>query len=55
MYNKSRRPRRNRKSAAIRAMVEETTLSINDFIYPVFLIEGSGQKEENIKIHPMAI
>jgi len=46
MYNKSRRPRRNRKSAAIRAMVEETTLSINDFIYPVFLIEGSGQKEE---------
>ena len=46
MYNKPRRPRRNRKSAAMRAMVEETTLSINDFIYPIFLIEGSGQKEE---------
>ena len=46
MYNKSRRPRRNRKSAAIRAMVEETTLSIKDFIYPVFLIEGSQKKEE---------
>ena len=46
MYNKSRRPRRNRKSSAIRAMLQETTLSINDFIYPIFLIEGSGKKEE---------
>ena len=46
MYNKSRRPRRNRKTAAIRAMVQETTLSIKDFIYPVFLIEGSRKKEE---------
>ena len=41
-----RRPRRNRKSASIRAMIEETTLSINDFIYPLFLIEGLGKKEE---------
>lgn len=46
MYNKARRPRRNRKSAAIRGMVQETTLSVNDFIFPVFLIEGSGKKEE---------
>lgn len=44
--NRSRRPRRNRKSAAIRAMVEETTLSVNDFIFPLFLIEGEGKKEE---------
>lgn len=42
----TRRPRRNRKSAAIRAMVEETTLSVNDFIFPMFLIEGTGKKEE---------
>ncbi|WP_297802057.1 porphobilinogen synthase [uncultured Polaribacter sp.] len=41
-----RRPRRNRKSASIRAMIEETTLSVNDFIYPLFLIEGLGEKEE---------
>ena len=41
-----RRPRRNRKSASIRTMIEETTLSINDFIYPLFLIEGLGKKEE---------
>jgi len=42
----TQRPRRNRKSAAIRAIVEETTLSVNDFIYPVFLIEGEHKKEE---------
>ncbi len=47
---KTRRPRRNRKSAAIRAMVEETTLSVNDFIYPLFLIEGSDKKEEVISM-----
>ena len=46
MYNMSRRPRRNRKSSAIRAMVQETNVSINDFIYPLFLIEGSDKKEE---------
>ena len=40
-----RRPRRNRKSAAIRALVEETRLSVNDFIFPVFLIEGENKKE----------
>jgi len=45
MFNINR-PRRNRKSAAIRAMIEETTLSVNDFIYPVFLIEGNKKKEE---------
>lgn len=50
MYNNSRRPRRNRKSAAIRAMVQETMLSVNDFIIPVFLIEGSGKKEEIVSM-----
>lgn len=50
MYNQSRRPRRNRKSAAIRAMVEETVLSVNDFIYPLFLIEGSNKKEEIVSM-----
>jgi len=46
----TRRPRRNRQSAAIRAMVEETILSVNDFLYPVFLIEGYGKKEEIISM-----
>ncbi len=42
----TRRPRRNRKSAGIREMVAETTLSVNDFIYPMFVMEGHGQKKE---------
>ena len=32
------RPRRNRVSPGIRAMVRETTLSPADLIYPLFLI-----------------
>lgn len=37
-----RRPRRNRQSASIRAMVEETTVTVNDFIYPMFVMEGNN-------------
>jgi len=33
------RPRRNRKSPAVRALVRETTLSPSDFIYPLFVHE----------------
>ncbi|MCH7400543.1 porphobilinogen synthase [Belliella kenyensis] len=39
-----RRPRRNRKTQAIRNMVEETRLSVKDFIFPMFLIDGVNQK-----------
>ena len=41
-----RRPRRNRKSTAIREMVEETSLSVKDLIYPLFLVEGGKKKIE---------
>lgn len=40
------RPRRNRKTAAIRAMVQEHRLHPSDFIAPLFIMEGKGQKEE---------
>lgn len=40
------RPRRNRKNSAIRAMVEETKLGTEHLIYPVFLKDGKGIKEE---------
>lgn len=33
------RPRRLRKSAALRAMFEETTLSLNDLVLPIFVEE----------------
>lgn len=41
-----RRPRRNRQSSAIRAMVEETSLSVNDFIYPMFVMDGKNLTSE---------
>lgn len=39
------RPRRNRKNAAIRALAQETDISIKDFVYPLFIVEGSRQKQ----------
>lgn len=39
------RPRRNRKSAAIRALLAETSLSAADFIYPLFIHEGSEDQD----------
>ncbi len=36
----TRRPRRLRRTAALRRMVQETQLSVNDLIYPLFVMEG---------------
>jgi len=40
------RPRRNRKSAAVRNMVRETTMSVDNLIYPLFMVDGKGVKQE---------
>ena len=40
------RNRRLRQNAAIRALVQETQLSVNDFLVPLFVVEGQGIKEE---------
>lgn len=40
------RPRRNRASDAIRGMVRETRLDLSNLIYPLFVIDGNGKKEE---------
>lgn len=40
------RPRRNRKSAAIRGMATETHLQVEHLVYPLFLLEGSGIRSE---------
>lgn len=42
----SRRPRRNRKSEAVRNLVEETQVSVKDLIFPLFLVEGRDQESE---------
>lgn len=44
--NLIRRPRRNRQSAVIRDMVQETHLSVNDFIFPLFVMEGQNIRSE---------
>lgn len=40
------RPRRLRRTEAIRSMVRETSLEVNDFIYPIFVVPGTNVKEE---------
>ncbi len=40
------RPRRLRRTDWSRRLVQENTLTSSDFIYPVFLLEGNGRKEE---------
>lgn len=42
----NRRPRRNRKSVAIRNMVEETQLKTQNLIYPLFIQDGEKIKKE---------
>ena len=39
------RPRRMRRDAFSRRLMRETRLSADDLIYPVFIIEGRGQRE----------
>jgi len=41
-----RRNRRLRTSEALRSLVRETIISPNDFIVPLFVVEGKGVKEE---------
>ncbi|MGC9109566.1 MAG: porphobilinogen synthase [Caldimicrobium sp.] len=40
------RARRLRRNEAVRSLVRETRLSVDDFIYPLFIVEGKGIKEE---------
>src|ERR1700722_9168874 len=44
------RPRRLRKSAVLRSMVQETHLHIDQLIMPLFIVEGSNRK---LPIDPM--
>ena len=47
----SLRLRRSRKSDWSRRLIEENNITSNDFILPIFLIEGKNKKE-NIKSMP---
>ena len=40
------RPRRLRQSKAVRSLVAETTIRPSDFLVPLFIVEGTGVKDE---------
>ncbi len=40
-----KRPRRNRKSPAMRALLQETRLHPSNFVAPLFVIDGKAQKQ----------
>jgi porphobilinogen synthase len=42
----TQRPRRLRRTATLRNLVQETHLRVEDLIYPLFVMEGEGQKVE---------
>ncbi len=46
MINLPQRPRRNRKNSVIRNMVQENSVTVNDLIFPLFLIDGKNKKTE---------
>ncbi|WP_342111063.1 porphobilinogen synthase [Methylobacterium sp. SI9] len=41
----TQRPRRNRKAEWSRRLVREHTLTVDDLIWPMFVIDGSGRRE----------
>ena len=41
-----RRPRRNRVTPSVRAMMQENKVTLDDLIYPLFLVDGKDVKEE---------
>ena len=40
------RPRRNRKNEVIRSQVRETNISVDNLIYPLFVVDGQNVKSE---------
>ncbi len=46
MYYPIYRGRRLRRTEVLRSLVRETTLSVSDFIYPMFVVEGKNIKKE---------
>jgi porphobilinogen synthase len=46
MSNLIHRPRRLRRTSALRALVRETRLDANDLIYPLFVCHGEGVRRE---------
>ena len=41
----TQRPRRLRRTEALRTLVRETRLRVDDFVYPLFAVHGRGVRE----------
>ncbi|MEX2596918.1 MAG: porphobilinogen synthase [Salibacteraceae bacterium] len=41
-----RRPRRNRKNEVIRSQMRETNISVDNLIYPLFVVDGHNKRSE---------
>ena len=41
-----RRPRRNRVSASVRGLVQETHLEVSHLVFPLFLLDGANIRSE---------
>lgn len=46
MHFPTRRPRRLRRSETIRRVIRETTLQVDDLIMPLFVVHGTGIRQE---------
>lgn len=46
MHFPTRRPRRLRRSETIRRMMRETTLQVDDLVMPLFVVHGTGIRQE---------
>ncbi len=44
-FDLAKRPRRNRKSPAMRGLLQETRLHASNFVAPCFVLEGTAQKQ----------
>ena len=44
------RLRRLRRTETLRALIRENTVEVGDLIYPMFVVEGEGVKDEIISM-----
>ena len=46
----TQRPRRLRRNPSIRSLVSETQLTVDDLIYPMFVMEGENERVEIVSM-----
>ena len=49
------RLRRNRKAVWLRELIAESSLSVNDLVLPLFVVEGHNERQEIKRLCPVYI